>query len=182
VAVGSKEDIALIRLSAITRFCGTPQNPSNSYLVIRSMKTLSLRVRQHCANAMIFANYLDKSEYIKKVYYPGLESHPQHELAKKQMNGLYTGMIGFELADNIKGHSSYEAGKKLLNNLTIPAIAVSFGDPDTLIQHPASMTHHTVPTEAKLKAGITDGLIRLSVGLENVEDLINDFVRAFALF
>jgi len=180
VAIGSKEDVALIRSSAVTRFCGTPQTPSNAYLVIRSMKTLSLRVRQHCANAMIVANYLDKNKYIKKVYYPGLESHPQHELAKKQMNDLYTGMIGFELADNINGLSSYEAGVKLVNSLTIPAIAVSFGDPDTLIQHPAGMTHASVPKEAREQAGITDGLIRLSVGLENPEDLIADFEQSFA--
>lgn len=182
LAVGSEEDVYLIRNHGVTRFCGTAPAPSNSYLVIRSRKTLSLRVRQHCANAMVFAEYLTQQPYVKNVFYPGLESHPQHELAKRQMNGMYTGMMAFELADDVKGHSGYEAGKRLLNNLTIPAIAVSFGDPDTLIQHPASMTHHTVPVEAKQKAGITDGLIRLSVGLENVEDLINDFEQVFASF
>lgn len=179
VAVGSHEDVEAIRSIGMTRICGTPLAPFNAYLVIRSMKTLSLRVKQHCNNAMVFAQYLSKSKYIKKVYYPGLEEHPQHELAKYQMNGMYTGMISFELKDGINGLSDYEAGKKLLNNLVIPSIAVSLGDPDTLIQHPASMTHLRVSKEDKEKAGIFEGLIRLSVGLENVEDLIDDFENAF---
>ena len=179
VAVGSHEDVEAIRSIGMTRICGTPLAPFNAYMVIRSMKTLSLRVKQHCNNAMVFAQYLSKSKYIKKVYYPGLEEHPQHELAKNQMNGMYTGMISFELKDGINGLSDYEAGKKLLNNLVIPAIAVSLGDPDTLIQHPASMTHLRVSKEDKEKAGIFEGLIRLSVGLENVEDLIDDFENAF---
>lgn len=180
VAVGSHEDVENIRSIGMTRICGTALAPFNAYLVVRSMKTLSLRVKQHCENAMKIAEYLEKSPYIKKVYYPGLKSHPQHELATKQMNGLYTGMISFELKDGINGLSDYEAGKKLLNNLTIPAIAVSLGDPDSLIEHPASMTHLRVPKEEKAKAGIFEGLIRFSVGLENVEDLIADFEVAFS--
>lgn len=95
-------------------------------------------------------------------------------------NGLFGGILSFELKDDVKGLSSFEAGKKLLNSLTIPAIAVSLGDPDTLIEHPASMTHAGVSPEARLAAGITDGLIRLSVGLESARDLINDFEQAFA--
>lgn len=94
-------------------------------------------------------------------------------------DGMYTGMISFELCEGINGLSAYEAGKKLLNTLSIPSIAVSLGDPDTLIEHPASMTHANVPTEDRLSAGITDGLIRLSVGLEDVQDLIEDFQSAF---
>ncbi len=180
VAAGSHEDVENIRSTGMTRICGTALAPSNAYLVIRSMKTLALRVKQHCENAMVFAEYLSKSEYVKKVYYPGLKNHPQHELAKRQMNGMYTGMISFELKDGINGLSDYEAGKKLLNNLTIPAIAVSLGDPDSLIEHPASMTHLRVPREEREKAGIFEGLIRLSVGLENVEDLIEDFENAFS--
>jgi len=180
LVVGKKDDMEIVRANAMTRLCGSSPSPFNSYLVIRSMKTLSLRVRQHCANAQTVAEYLNASNYVKKVYYPGLETHPQHALAKEQMNGMYTGILSFELADNINGLSSYEAGKKLLNTLTIPSIAVSFGDPETLIQHPAGMTHSNVPPEVREQAGITDGLIRLSVGLESVEDLIADFDRAFA--
>ena len=93
---------------------------------------------------------------------------------------MFGGMVSFELNDDVKGLSSFEAGKKLLNNLTIPAIAVSLGDPDTLIEHPASMTHAGVDPAARLAAGITDGLVRLSVGLESAKDLIADFERAFA--
>lgn len=145
------------------------------------MKTLALRMKQHCASAMEVARYLEANPYVKAVYYPGLESHPQHELASRQMeNGMYGGMISFELRDDVKGMSSFEAGKKLLNNLKIPAIAVSLGDPDSLIEHPASMTHANVSPEDRLAAGITDGLIRLSVGLESPKDLIADFEQAFA--
>src|SRR5699024_4292496 len=143
------------------------------------MKTLALRIRQHCENAMAMAEYLEKNEYIKAVHYPGLESHPQHKLAKEQMNGQYTGMVAFELKDDINGLSAFEAGKKFVNNLKIASIAVSLGDPDTLIQHPASMTHASVPQESREEVGITDGLIRLSVGLEHVDDLIADFEQSF---
>jgi methionine-gamma-lyase len=180
VIVGPKDEIALVRGNYVTKICGTPPSPFNSYLVMRGMKTLPLRVREHCSNAMAMAEYLEKNEYIKSVYYPGLESHPQHELAKNTMNGMYTGMIAFELKDDVKGLSAFEAGKKFLNNLKIASIAVSLGDPDTLIEHPASMTHASVPVESRIEVGITDGLIRLSVGLENVIDLIKDFEQSFA--
>lgn len=180
VIVGPKDEIALVRGNYVTKICGTPPSPFNSYLVMRGMKTLPLRVREHCRNAMAMAEYLEKNEYIKSVYYPGLESHPQYELAKKTMNGMYTGMIAFELKDDVKGLSAFKAGKKFLNNLKIASIAVSLGDPDTLIEHPASMTHASVPVESRLEVGITDGLIRLSVGLENVVDLIKDFEQSFA--
>ena len=144
------------------------------------MKTLALRMRQHCASALEVAKYLESNPYVKTVYYPGLESHPQHALASRQMeNGMYGGMLSFELNDNVKGLSSFDAGKKLLNSLKIPASAVSLGDPDTLIEHPASMTHAGVAPEDRLAAGITDGLVRLSVGLESPKDLIADFEQAF---
>lgn len=180
VIIGPKDDIAVIRGNYVTKICGTPPSPFNSYLVMRGMKTMPIRVREHCKNAMEMAEYLDKNEYVKTVYYPGLKSHPQHELAKKMLNGMYTGMIAFELKDDVKGLSAFEAGKKFLNNLKIASIAVSLGDPDTLIEHPASMTHASVPPESRLEVGITDGLIRLSVGLENVKDLIKDFEQSFA--
>ena len=181
VVIGRADDIRLIRANSVTKINGCPPPPVNSYLVLRGMKTLALRMKQHCASAMEIARYLEANPYVKAVYYPGLESHPQHELASRQMeNGMYGGMISFELKDDVKGLSSFEAGKKLLNSLKIPAIAVSLGDPDSLIEHPASMTHANVSPEDRLAAGITDGLIRLSVGLESAKDLIADFEQAFA--
>ena len=181
VVIGRADDIRLIRANSVTKINGCPPSPFNSYLVLRGMKTLALRMKQHCASAMEIARYLEANPYVKAVYYPGLESHPQHELASRQMeNGMYGGMISFELKDDVKGLSSFEAGKKLLNSLKIPAIAVSLGDPDSLIEHPASMTHANVSPEDRLAASITDGLIRLSVGLESAKDLIADFEQAFA--
>jgi len=180
IVVGSKEDIALIRGNAVTKLCGAPPSPFNSYLVLRGIKTLALRVERHCSNALKMAQYLEKSPYVKKVYYPGLESSEYHEVAKKQMHGMYTGILSFELKDEVKGHTAFEACKKLLNSLTIADIAVSLGDPDTLIEHPASMTHANVPQAEREAAGIRDGLVRLSVGLENVDDLIADFENAFS--
>lgn len=181
VVIGRADDIGLIRANSVTKINGCPPSPFNSYLVLRGMKTLALRMKQHCASAMEIARYLEANPYVKAVYYPGLESHPQHELASRQMeNGMYGGMISFELKDDVKGLSSFAAGKKLLNSLKIPAIAVSLGDPDSLIEHPASMTHANVSPEDRLAAGITDGLIRLSVGLESANDLIADFEQAFA--
>ena len=181
VVIGRADDIRLIRANSVTKINGCPPSPFNSYLVLRGMKTLALRMKQHCASAMEIARYLEATPYVKAVYYPGLESHPQHELASRQMeNGMYGGMSSFELKDDVKGLSSFAAGKKLLNSLKIPAIAVSLGDPDSLIEHPASMTHANVSPEDRLAAGITDGLIRLSVGLESAKDLIADFEQAFA--
>ena len=181
IIVGSAADMGRIRMHCMTKINGCPPSPFNSYLVLRGMKTLSVRMEKHCANAMAIARYLKANPYVKTVYYPGLEDDPSHELACKQMeNGMFGGMVSFELNDDVKGLSSFEAGKKLLNNLTIPAIAVSLGDPDTLIEHPASMTHAGVEPAARLAAGITDGLVRLSVGLESAKDLIADFERAFA--
>ena len=181
VVVGSAADMGLIRGNAMTKINGCPPSPFNSYLVLRGMKTLALRIERHCQNAMAVTKYLESNPYVKKVYYPGLESDPSHELACRQMeNGLFGGILSFELNDDVKGMTSFEAGKKLLNNLSIASIAVSLGDPDTLIEHPASMTHAAVSKEDRLAAGITDGLIRLSVGLESARDLINDFETAFA--
>ena len=135
---------------------------------------------RHCKNALKLAEFLESHEYVQAVYYPGLKSNPNYELAKRQMNSLFGGMISFELKDGIKGLSSYEACKKLLNNLVIPEIAVSLGDPGTLIQHPASMTHANVPKIVQKTFGITENLIRLSVGLENTNDLIKDFEQALS--
>lgn len=178
VIIGKKEDIALIKGSGVTKICGNPPSPFNSYLILRGLKTLVLRIKKHCENALALAEFLEKEPLIKAVYYPGLKSSVYYELAKEQMNGMFTGIFSFELKDDINGMSSYEAGKKLVNSLKIASIAVSLGDPDTLIQHPASMTHSNVPKEVREAAGITDGLIRISVGIEDIEDLIKDFKQA----
>ncbi|MCI2063167.1 MAG: PLP-dependent aspartate aminotransferase family protein [Eubacteriaceae bacterium] len=181
VVVGTADDINVIRSRAMGKICGTPLTPFCAYMIIRGMKTLGLRVRRHCESAMTLANYLEASPYVEKVYYPGLKSMGKnYEIAKRQMNGMYTGMISFEMKDGINGMSAFDAAKNLMDNLTIPAIAVSLGDPDSLIQHPASMTHVKVPKEVQKEVGISDGMLRFSVGLEEAEDLIADFDQAFA--
>lgn len=181
VVIGNKEDIAEIRGRAVGKICGTPLTPFCAYLIIRGMKTLGMRVRRHCENALALAQYLEASDYIEKVYYPGLPSAGRdYEVAQRQMNGLYSGIISFVLKDGIHGMSAFDAAKKLMDHLQLPAIAVSLGDPDTLIQHPASMTHVKVPKSVREEIGITDGMLRFSVGLEDIEDLIADFDQAFA--
>ena len=139
-----------------------------------------MRVERHCANALAVARYLEGVPCVKRVLYPGLESSPYHELVKTQMNGLGTGILSFELADDVNGMSSFEAGKRLLNALQLSHIAVSLGDPASLIQHPASMTHRNVSPEVRAEMGISDGLIRFSAGLEDADDLIADFKQTFA--
>ncbi len=179
VVVGPQDIIDKIRGLGITKVCGTPPSPFNSWLVLRGLKTLGMRVRTHCENALELANFLENHEYVAKVFYPGLASHPQHKICKNQMNGLFGGMLSFELKEGINGKSAFEAGKILLNNLAICSIAVSLGDADTLIEHPASMTHASVDTEERISVGITDGLIRVSVGLENAKDIIEDLKQGF---
>ena len=153
------------------RFLGGVPGPFDCWLVHLGLKTLPLRMRQHCANAMQVARFLETHPAVAAVYYPGLESFPQHELAKRQMDD-FGGMMSFEL----KG--GYEAGCKLVDSVRLCTFAVSLGNLDTLIEHPASLTHHLVPPEVRAKVGISDGLIRLSVGLENAEDLIADLEQA----
>jgi len=170
IIVGPKELIAEIKVPYLKDIGGII-SPFDAWLLLRGIKTLGLRMDRHCRNAQIVAEFLEGHPIIDKVYYPGLFSHPQHELAKKQMDG-FGGMISFELKGGI------EAGKLLMNNVKLIALAVSLGCVDSLIQHPASMTHSPVPREERLRAGITDGLVRLSVGLEDVEDIITDLEQA----
>lgn len=177
--VGNAADLKGIRSSAVSKLCGTTPAPINSYLVLRGLQTLELRMARHCENGLALAEYLEKNPMVESVYYPGLKSNPQYELAKKQMNDMYSGVIAFELKDGISGMDSYTACKKLVNHLKIASIAVSLGDPGTLIQHPASMTHGKMTKEERKNAGIRDSLIRLSAGLENTKDLIADFEQAF---
>lgn len=156
-----------IRFIGLKDMTGAVLGPQDAYYIVRGMKTFEIRMERHCKNAKAIAEFLDKHPKIEKVYYPGLETHEGYNIVKKQMKD-FGGMISFEL----KG--GYEAGKTLLNNLKLCSLAVSLGDTETLIQHPASMTHSPYTKEEREAAGITDGLVRLSVGLENMEDIIAD--------
>lgn len=179
--IGSMEDIAVIRKTAVTKMCGSTMSPFSAFLVMRGLQTMELRMERHCSNGLTIARYLESVPYVKKVYYPGLESGSQYEMAKQMMNGKFGGIMSFVLKDDINGMDSFTACKKMINQLKIASIAVSLGDPGTLIQHPASMTHANMSKEDRESAGIADNLIRLSVGLENPEDLIADFEQAFAV-
>lgn len=142
-------------------------DPFNSFLVHRGIKTLSIRMKRHCESAMVVAEYLEKHPQVKSVSFPGLKSHPQYEVGQKQHDGP-GGMITFEL------EGGFEAGQILMNSVKLCQLAVSLGGVESLIQHPASMTHFSMGKEAREAGGITDGLVRLSVGIENVNDIIAD--------
>jgi len=150
---------------------GASPSPFDAWLVNMGLKTLPIRMEKHCKNAMALAKFLEDHPKISKVFYPGLENFPQHKLAKKQMKD-FGGMISFELKDG------YEAGVKLMDNVKIFTLGVSLGCVDSLIQHPASMTHCCIPLEKRKPKGITDGLVRISVGIEDPEDLIRDLEEA----
>jgi len=152
-------------------YMGSNMDPHQAYLVLRGVKTLALRVERNQSNAEKVAEFLENHPKVEWIKYPGLKSHPQYELAKKQMTGPGS-MISFGL----KG--GFEAGKKLMDSVHLAILAVSLGGVETLIQHPASMTHAGVSKENKLKAGITDDLVRFSVGIEDVNDIINDLKQA----
>lgn len=170
IIVGKKEDISTMRIPFLKDFGGIIA-PFDAWLLLRGIKTLGVRMERHGANALKVAQFLKGHPLIEKVYYPGLLSHPQHELAKEQMHG-FGGMMSFELVGGI------EAGKTLMNSVKMISLAVSLGCVDSLIQHPASMTHSPVPKKDRLKVGITDGLVRLSVGIEGVDDIIADLSQA----
>ena len=167
----TKEIISRIRMEGVKDITGSVLSPHDAFLVARGLMTLDLRIKKASANAMVMAEFLESHPAVSKVYYPGLENHEGHDIAKKQMC-TFGSMITFEL----KG--GYEAGKKLLNSLHLIVLAVSLGGCESLIQHPASMTHACVPKEERLAAGITDGMIRLSVGIEGCDDLIGDMKQA----
>jgi methionine-gamma-lyase len=169
--VGNQEFINNVRLFGIKDMTGSCLSPFNAYLVLRGMKTLEVRMEKHCSNAMKVAEFLENHPAVTKVYYPGLKSFPQYELAKKQMR-LPGAIIAFEIKGGV------EEGIKVMNNVKLCTLAVSLGDTETLIEHPASMTHSPYSREERLKAGISDGLIRLAVGLENAEDIIEDLKQA----
>jgi methionine-gamma-lyase len=159
-------------LHAILKVYGGTAGPFDAWLTNIGLKTFEVRMERHCQNALAAARYLESHPAVGQVYYPGLESDPHYELAKRQMLH-FGGMISFELKGGL------QAGIDLMNRVKVCTLAVSLGNVDTLIQHPASMTHSTVPAEARLKMGLSDGLVRLSVGIENIEDILNDFEQAF---
>jgi len=151
---------------------GAVIDPQAAWLIQRGMKTLPLRMEKHCANAHAAAKYLAKHSKVKVVHYPGLLTHPQHDLARKQMNG-FGGVLSFEIEGGI------EKGKIFANSMKLFSLAVSLGAVESLVNHPASMTHSMIPRDQRLKSGITDGLIRFSVGIEDTEDIIADIEQAF---
>jgi cystathionine beta-lyase/cystathionine gamma-synthase len=144
--------------------------PMDAWLVLRGTKTLPIRMERHNANAMVLAEFLAAHPKVTQVHYPGLPSHPQHALAKKQMRG-FGGLISFALG-------SLEHATTLLNNVRLMALAESLGGVETLISHPATMTHASVPADRRQQIGITDDLVRVSVGIEDVEDLKEDLTQA----
>lgn len=172
ILVGSSEFITRARFETL-RDIGGCISPFNAWLLIRGLKTLAVRVRQHGENAMTVAKWLEKHPKVTRVIYPGLPSHPQHELAKRQQAG-FGGLISFLIA------GGRDAGRTVMNSVELCTLAVSLGDVDTLIEHPATMTHSTYSEEDLLKVGIDPAMVRLSVGLEDPEDVIADLAQAFA--
>lgn len=168
--VGKSEHIDYMRENLMGDL-GQVLSAWDSFLILRGLKTLAVRMKRHCSNALKIATFLEGHPQIENVYYPGLPSHPQHELAKQQMKGM-GGIVSFEL----KGGK--EVGEKFTDALNLIITSFSLGDPETLIQHPASMTHSSIPQSEREKFGITDGLMRISLGLEDPNDIIGDLEQA----
>ena len=172
LAVTSKERSDLSeRLAYLINASGGMTGPFDSFMLLRSLKTLSIRMEKHSENAQLVAEFLENHPLVSKIIYPGLESHPEHNIAKKQMR-LYGGMVTFVLSGGLS------QAKKVLENLEIFTLAESLGGAESLAEHPAIMTHASIPKETREALGIDDGLIRLSVGIETAEDLINDLKNA----
>jgi cystathionine gamma-lyase len=172
VVVGDDTELAE-QLAFLQNSIGAVQGPFDSFLALRGLKTLHLRMKAHCENAMALAEWLETHPAIEKVIYPGLKSHPQHELAKRQMDG-FGGIISVVL----KG--GFEAAKQLCENTQLFTLAESLGGVESLINHPAVMTHASIPIERRQVLGISDGLVRLSVGVECLDDLRSDIHGALA--
>jgi len=162
------------QLYFIQKSCGAVPGPQDCFLVLRGIKTLHVRMRAHCENGEKVAHFLNKHPAVKKVYWCGLEDHPNHQVAKKQMKG-FGGMMSFTLKDE-----STEAAMKVLTSTKLFSLAESLGGVESLINHPASMTHASIPREERIKNGLSDGLIRLSVGIEDGDDLVDDLAQALS--
>jgi cystathionine beta-lyase/cystathionine gamma-synthase len=170
VALNNEEDANWIQF--VQNSVGAILSPFDSFLVLRGTKTLAVRMEKHDENGRAVANFLTEHPRVQKVYYPGLASHPQHELAKRQQKG-FGGMVAFETG-------SLDNAKKVLENVKLCTLAESLGGVESLISHPATMTHASVPAEKRDKLGITDGLVRVSVGIEDIEDIISDLDQALS--
>lgn len=169
VILNDEEDI--LAMAFIQNAAGAIISPMDAWLVMRGTKTLAVRMRQHDENGRIVAQFLSEHPKVERVYYPGLKAHPQHELARRQMTG-FGGMISFETG-------SLENASRVLEGVKLCTLGESLGGVETLISHPATMTHASVPEVERNRLGITDGLVRISVGIEDVEDIIADLDRAF---
>ena len=170
ILITNKEELSE-KLKFIQKSVGAVPSPFDCWLTLTGIKTLSVRMKRHCENAQAIAEFLESHSSVEKVTYPGLSSHPQHGIAKEQMDG-FSGMISMELKNGIP------AGISLMNNLKLCSLAESLGSVETMITHPATMTHADVPKEERLARGLTDGLVRLSVGIEDKDDIIEDLDQA----
>ncbi len=173
IVVGKKKRIQQIKTDYMDHF-GPSMSPFNAWLILRGLKTLALRMDRHSSSALKVASWLETHPRVKRVHYPGLSSHPEHLLARKQMK-QFSGVLGFDLKGGLG------AGKIVMDNVQLCTLAVSLGDCETLIQHPATMTHATYTGEELKAAGIDPGLVRLSIGLEHPDDIMADLETAFSL-
>tara|TARA_R110002124_G_scaffold1527_7_gene9196 strand:+ start:650 stop:1852 length:1203 start_codon:yes stop_codon:yes gene_type:complete len=171
LVAGTAADMTQVRVVGIKDMTGAAMSPFNAFLILRGLKTLQIRVERHCRSAMEVAHWLEAHPAVSAVHYPGLDSFPQHALARRQMAD-FGGMIAFELDGGMT------AGVTMMNRLTLIRRAVSLGDAESLVEHPASMTHATYTPEERQAHGISDGLVRLSVGLEDVADILADLTAA----
>ncbi len=174
--VGAHDRLQAVRerLGFLQNAVGAIASPFDSFLALRGLKTLALRVQRHNSNALALAHWLEQQPKVARVHYPGLPSHPQHALATRQQPGGYGGMISLDLATDLAG------ARRFLEAVQIFALAESLGGVESLIEHPAIMTHATIPPETRARLGIGDGLVRLSVGVEDVDDLRDDLAQALA--
>jgi cystathionine gamma-lyase len=172
IVVGENQELG-DKIAFLQNAVGAIAGAFDSFLALRGLKTLGLRMERHCANALEIARWLEEEPKVKSVSYPGLKSHPQHDLAREQMRG-FGGMVTIVLNTDLAGT------RRFLENTHLFALAESLGGVESLINHPALMTHASVPEEQREKLGITDSLVRLSVGVEDVRDLIDDLKTALA--
>ncbi len=172
-AVVGNKDLVGEKVYGFMRTCGPSLSPFNAWVFLKGLETLGLRMKAHCANALALAQWLEKQKRVKRVYYPGLVSHPQHDLAKKQQSD-FGGIVSFELEDG------KDAAWKLIDGTRVISITANLGDTKSTITHPATTTHGRLTPEQRQDAGISDGLIRISAGLEDVEDLKQDLARGLS--
>jgi len=171
-ATCTNDDKLQEKLAFIHNSCGAVSGPMDSFLVLRGLKTLHIRMERHCENGKAIANYLKNHPKVAKVYWPGFTDHPNHEIAKKQMKD-FGGMLSFSLKDD-----SQETAFKVASSFKVFSLAESLGGVESLINHPATMTHASIPKAEREKTGVTDSLLRVSVGIEDIEDLLADLEQA----